>query len=116
MSNIKLDKSVYAGMVKTSGEMLDSIIERIKVDIRGEWTYSNAQEVSKLADDLADMGKPLKLCQSLKGLAMLSTAPWQVTKPEQTGKTYYQVSKLGYTTWASAPVAPVATAPVATAA
>ena len=106
---VKLDKSVYAGMVKTSGEMLDSIIERIKVDFSGDWTYSNAQEVSKLADDLADMGKPLKLCQALKGLAMLATAPWQVTKPEQTGKTYYQVSKLGYTTWAvSAPTAPTA--------
>ena len=98
---IKLDKTLYAGMVKTSGEMLESILEQVKVDLQGAWNYSNAQALGQLSEDLAAMGKPLKLCQPLKGLSMLSTAPWTVVKPEQTGKTVYQFSRLGYSTWAS---------------
>ena len=101
MSTIKLDKTLYAGMVKTSGEMLDSIIEQVKADLQGTWNYSNAQSLGQLSEDLAAMGKPLKLCQALKGLSMLSTAPWSIAKPEQIGKTVYQFSRLGYATWAS---------------
>lgn len=110
--NIKLDKTVYAAMVKTSGEMLDSIVEQIKADLQGKWDYTNAQSVGQLSEDLASLGKPLKLCQALKGLSMLSTAPWAIVKPEQVGKTVNQFSKLGYKMWASTPVEPVAVAPV----
>ena len=98
---IKLDKTLYAGMVKTSGEMLESILEQVKVDFKSEWNYTNAQALGQLSEDLAAMGKPLKLCQPLKGLSMLSTAPWTVVKPEQTGKTVYQFSRLGYATWST---------------
>ncbi len=111
---IKLDKTAYSSLIKTSGEMLESILEQLKVDFKSEWNYTNAQALGQLSEDLAAMGKPLKLCQSLKGLAMLSASPWTVVKPEQTGKTVYQFSRLGYSTWASTPpVAPVAVAPVA---
>ena len=109
MSTIKLDKTLYAGMVKTSGEMLESILEQVKADFQGKWDYANAQALGQLSEDLAAMGKPLKLCQALKGLSMLSTAPWAVAKPEQVGKTVYQFSKLGYKLWASTP--PVDTPP-----
>lgn len=112
--SIKLDKTLYAGMVKTSGEMLDSIIEQVKADFGGKWGYQNAQALGQLSEDLASLGKPLKLCQALKGLSMLSSAPWSVAKPEQTGKTVYQFSRLGYAMWASTPVAPVAVAPAET--
>ena len=111
--NIKLDKTLYAGMVKTSGEMLESILEQVKADFNGKWNYEHSQALGQLSEDLAAMGKPLKLCQSLKGLSMLSTAPWSIVKPEQVGKTVYQFSRLGYQLWASTPVAPVAVAPVA---
>ena len=113
MSTIKLDKTLYAGMVKTSGEMLESILEQVKADFKGTWNYSNAQALGQLSEDLAAMGKPLKLCQPLKGLSMLSVSPWTVVKPEQVGKTVYQFSRLGYKMWASTPVEPVAVAPVA---
>lgn len=106
MSNIKLDKTAYASLIKTSGEMLESILEQVKADFQGKWDYANAQALGQLSEDLAAMGKPLKLCQSLKGLSMLSTAPWAVVKPEQTGKTVYQFSKLGYKLWASTPPNP----------
>lgn len=98
-AQMKLDKALYASMVKTSGEMLDSLIEQIKIDLQGQWNYEAAQAVSQLAEDLAQLGKPLKLCQSLKGLSMLSTAPWGIVKPEQVGKTVYQFSRLGYQMW-----------------
>ena len=101
MSTIKLDKTAYASLIKTSGEMLESILEQLKVDFKSEWNYTNAQALNQLSEDLAAMGKPLKLCQALKGLAMLSTAPWSIAKPEQVGKTVYQFSRLGYSTWAS---------------
>ncbi len=101
MSTIKLDKTSYASLIKTSGEMLDSILEQVKADMQGTWNYSNAQALGQLSEDLAAMGKPLKLCQSLKGLSMLSTAPWSIAKPEQVGKTVYQFSRLGYQMWAS---------------
>lgn len=100
------DKNLYAAMIKTSSEMLDAIIEQIKADLKGEWNYSNAQAVSQLSEDLAALGKPLKLCQSLKGLSMLTTAPWSVVKPEQTGKTVYQFGRLGYQMWAAPTPAP----------
>ena len=109
---IKLDKTAYSSLIKTSGEMLESILEQVKTDFKGTWNYSNAQSLGQLSDDLASLGKPLKLCQSLKGLSMLSAAPWSIVKPEQVGKTVYQFSRLGYKMWASAPVEPVAVAPV----
>lgn len=98
---MRLDKTLYAAMVKTSGEMLESIVDQVKADLQGVWNYESAQAVSQLAEDLAALGKPLKLCQSLKGLSMLATAPWSVVKPEQTGKTVYQFNKLGYQLWAA---------------
>ena len=98
---IKLDKTAYAALIKTSGEMLDSILEQVKTDFKGLWNYANSRELGQLSEDLAAMGKPLKLCQALKGLSMLSASPWTVVKPEQTGKTVYQFSRLGYATWAS---------------
>lgn len=101
MSIIKLDKTQYAALIKTSGEMLDSILEQVKADFGGKWNYPNAQALGQLSEDLAALGKPLKLCQALKGLSMLSSAPWSVAKPEQTGKTVYQFSRLGYSTWAT---------------
>lgn len=110
---MKLDKTLYASLIKTSSEMLESIIEQVKSDLK-TWNYESAQAVSQLAEDLAALGKPLKLCQSLKGLAMLSTAPWAVVKPEQTGRTVYQFSRLGYQMWSS--TAPVPTVPAAPAA
>ena len=107
MNIIKLDKTVYAAMVKTSGEMLDSILAQVKTDFKGLWNYANSQALGQLSEDLAAMGKPLKLCQALKGLSMLSTAPWAVVKNEQVGKTVYQFSRLGYQMWSSTlPVAP----------
>ena len=102
---IKLDKTAYSSLIKTSGEMLESILEQVKTDFKGTWNYSNAQSLGQLSEDLAAMGKPLKLCQSLKGLSMLSASPWTVVKPEQVGKTVYQFSKLGYKLWASTPPA-----------
>ena len=101
---IKLDKTLYAGMVKTSGEMLESILEQVKADLQGKWDYAGAQALGQLSEDLASLGKPLKLCQALKGLSMLSAAPWSIVKPEQAGKTVYQFSRLGYRMWASTPV------------
>ena len=101
MSTIKLDKTLYAGMVKTSGEMLESILEQVKADFNGKWNYEHSQALGQLSEDLAAMGKPLKLCQALKGLSMLSTAPWTVVKPEQTGKTVYKFNLLGYQMWSS---------------
>ena len=106
MSTIKLDKTAYASLIKTSGEMLDSILEQVKADLQGKWNYAHAQAVGQLSEDLASMGKPLKLCQSLKGLSMLSTAPWSIVKPEQVGKTVYQFSRLGYSLWSDTPVEP----------
>ena len=100
-SIIKLDKTAYASLIKTSGEMLDSILEQVKADLAGTWNYTNAQALGQLSEDLAALGKPLKLCQALKGLSMLSTAPWAIVKPEQTGKTVYQFSRLGYAMWAT---------------
>ena len=115
-TNPKLDKTAYAALIKTSGEMLESILEQVKADFQGKWDYANAQALGQLSEDLAAMGKPLKLCQSLKGLSMLSASPWTVVKPEQTGKTVYQFSRLGYQLWATTPApapAPVdVTAPV----
>ena len=107
MSIIKLDKTSYAALVKTSGEMLDSILQQIKVDFKSEWNYTNAQALGQLSEDLAAMGKPLKLCQSLKGLSMLSTSPWSIVKPEQVGKTVYQFSRLGYSLWSDTPIAQI---------
>ena len=104
-SIIKLDKTAYASLIKTSGEVLDSILEQVKADFGGKWNYPNAQALGQLSEDLAALGKPLKLCQALKGLSMLSTAPWAVGKPEQVGKTVYQFSRLGYAMWAAAPPA-----------
>lgn len=101
MSIIKLDKTQYAALIKTNGEMLECIIEQVKADFGGKWNYPNAQALGQLSEDLATLGKPLKLCQALKGLSMLSVAPWSVAKPEQTGKTVYQFSRLGYATWAT---------------
>ena len=119
MSIIKLDKTQYAALIKTSGEMLESIIEQVKADFQTKWDYTNAQALGVLSEELAALGKPLKLCQALKGLSMLSTAPWSVTKPEQVGKTVYQFSRLGYKTWSTtAPAtetAPAETAPAETA-
>ena len=115
MSIIKLDKTQYAALIKTSGEMLESIIEQVKADLQGKWNYSNAQALGQLSEDLASLGKPLKLCQALKGLSMLSSAPWLVAKPEQTGKTVYQFSRLGYAMWATttpAETPPAETTPV----
>lgn len=103
---MKLDKTLYAGMIKTSGEMLEGIIEQIKSDSKGLWNWETAQAVQQLADDLAQMGKPLRLCQALKGLSMLATTPWSVVKPEQTGKTVYQFSRLGYAMWSTAQTVP----------
>ena len=107
---MKFDKNLYAAMIKTSSEMLESLIEQVKIDLQGQWNYEAAQAVASLAEDLAQLGKPLKLCQSLKGLSMLSTAPWAVSKPEQVGKTVYQFSRLGYAMWATTPAAPAAPA------
>ena len=111
MSNIKLDKTAYASLIKTSGEMLDSILEQVKADLQGKWDYANAQALGQLSEDLASLGKPLKLCQALKGLSMLSAAPWAVSKPEQVGKTVYQFSRLGYQLWATTPAPAPAPAP-----
>ena len=108
---IKLDKTQYAALIKTNGEMLECIIEQVKSDFRAKWDYTNAQALGVLAEDLAALGKPLKLCQALKGLSMLSSAPWSVAKPEQTGKTVYQFSRLGYALWSTAAAAPAETAP-----
>ena len=104
-TNPKLDKTAYAALIKTSGEMLESILEQVKADFNGKWNYANSQALGQLSDDLASLGKPLKLCQSLKGLSMMSAAPWSIVKPEQTGKTVYQFSRLGYQMWASTPPA-----------
>lgn len=98
---VKLDKSVYSAMVKTSSEMLDSILLQLKTDCNSQWNYANSRELDKLSEDLANIGKPLKLCQSLKGLAMLTTAPWAIVKPESIGATAYKFSKLGYAVWNS---------------
>ena len=105
---IKLDKTQYAALIKTNGEMLECIIEQVKSDFRAKWDYTNAQALGVLAEDLAALGKPLKLCQALKGLSMLSSAPWSVAKPEQVGKTVYQFSRLGYEVWSAAAPAPKA--------
>ena len=113
MSIIKLDKTPYASLIKTSGEMLDSILEKVKADFQGKWNYQNAQALGQLSEDLAALGKPLKLCQALKGLSMLSSSPWSVAKPEQTGKTVYQFNKLGYTMWST--TTPAETVPAETA-
>lgn len=113
MSIIKLDKTQYAGLIKTSGEMLDSILEQVKIDFQSKWNYANAQALGNLSEDLAALGKPLKLCQALKGLSMLSSAPWSVGKPEQVGKTVYQFSRLGYAMWST--TTPAETAPAETA-
>ena len=112
--SIKLDKTAYASMIKTSGEMLEAVLEQVKLDFNGTWNYSNAQALGQLSEDLASLGKPLKLCQSLKGLSMLSSAPWSVAKPEQVGKTVYQFSRLGYAMWTAAPPATEAPAPTVT--
>ena len=109
---IKLDKSQYAALVKTSSEMLEAVLKQVKADFQGKWSYTNAQALGILSDDLAALGKPLKLCQALKGLSMLSTAPWGVGKPEQVGKTVYQFSRLGYATWST--TTPTETVPAAT--
>lgn len=103
--SIKLDKTAYASLIKTSGEMLEAILEQVKADFQGKWSYPNARALEQLSEDLAALGKPLKLCQALKGLSMLSASPWTVGKPEQVGKTVYQFSRLGYTMW-SAETAP----------
>lgn len=113
MSIIKLDKTQYAALIKTSGEMLEAILEQVKADFQGKWSYPNAQALGQLSEDLATLGKPLKLCQALKGLSMLSSAPWSVTKPEQTGKTVYQFSRLGYAMWST--TTPAETVPAETA-
>ena len=112
MSIIKLDKTQYAALIKTSSEMLEAILEQVKADFQGKWSYTNAQALGLLSDDLAALGKPLKLCQALKGLSMLTTAPWTVKKPEQVGKTVYQFSKLGYTMWST--TVPTETVPTET--
>ena len=118
---IKLNTTLYAGMVKTSGEMLEGILEQVKADFNSKWNYTNAQALGQLSEDLASLGKTLKLCQALKGLSKLSTAPWAVGKPEQVGKTVYQFSRLGYAMWSTttpatetvpAETAPAETAPV----
>ena len=57
----KLDKTAYASLIKTSGEMLESILEQVKVDFNSEWNYTNAQALGQLSEDLAAMGKPLKI-------------------------------------------------------
>lgn len=111
--SIKLDKTQYAALIKTSGEMLDSILEQVKADFQAKWDYTNAQALGQLSEDLAALGKPLKLCQALKGLSMLSSAPWSIAKPEQTGKTVYQFSRLGYAMWST--TTPEETAPAETA-
>ena len=101
MSTIKLNVTAYAGLIKTSGEMLESTLAQVKADFQGKWDYIHAMAMGKLSEDLASLGKPLGLCQALKGLSMLSTAPWAIVKPEQVGKTAYQFSRLGYSCWES---------------
>ena len=111
---IKLDKTQYAALIKTNGEMLECIIEQVKSDFRAKWDYTNAQALGVLAEDLAALGKPLKLCQALNGLSKLSSAPWSVAKPEQTGKTVYQFSRLGYALWSTTTPSETAAAETAT--